>query len=79
MDIVDGVIGLGVFVIVLAIVAMIVSKIAPSVVGTDEISNTTISAIFSSGWSALGLAAVASIVIGAVLILGVVMNLRRSA
>ncbi|AKB78633.1 hypothetical protein MSHOH_2150 [Methanosarcina horonobensis HB-1 = JCM 15518] len=76
-DITDGVIGMGIFVIVLAIVAMIISKIAPNVVGTDDVSNATIATIFSSGWAGLGLAAIGVVVFGAVLILGIVMALRR--
>ncbi|MPM50005.1 hypothetical protein SDC9_96739 [bioreactor metagenome] len=79
MDIIDGVISLSIFVIVLAIVAMIISKIAPNITGSDELSNATIASIFQTGWSALAIASVASVVIGAVLILGVVMNLRGSS
>lgn len=65
--------------IVMGVGAMILAKIIPSVVGSDEKSNATISAIFSTAWDAIGLLPVALIVVAAVVIIGTVMLLANRA
>lgn len=76
MDIANGVMTIGVCAVIMGVVAMILSKIFPSIVGFDEESNTTIAAIKSSTWDAMGLLPVALIVLAAVIIIGVVMYLK---
>lgn len=77
MDISDGVMTIVICATIMGIGAMILSKIFPSIVGSDDTANATIEGIKSSTWSAIGLLPVALIVLAAVCIISVVMYLRR--
>lgn len=63
--------------VTMAVGAMICGKIFPQIQGTDEASNTTIAAMQTTAWDALGLLPVALIIFAAVVIIGVVMCLRN--
>lgn len=58
--------------ITLAIASLIIAQIQPMIVGNDTQSNSSIAAIFSTMWSAIGLLPVALIILAAAVILGAV-------
>lgn len=57
--------------------AMILSKIFPSIIGSDSTANSTIETIKNTTWDALVLLPIALIVFASVVIIGVVMYLRQ--
>jgi len=77
MDISSGVMTIVICATIMGVGAMILSKIFPSIVGSDDTANATIASIKESTWSAIGLLPVALIVLAAVIIIGVVMYLRQ--
>lgn len=77
MDITNGTMTIVICAVVMGVGAMILSKIFPSIVGSDDTANATIATIKSSTWSAVGLLPVALIVVAAVIIIGAVMYLRQ--
>lgn len=57
--------GIGTTAITIVIVALIISKLEPLIEGSSTASNSTIQAVFSTTWSALGLIPIAILVMGA--------------
>ena len=79
MGVMDAVLVVVTGAVVMGVGAMILAKIQPNVVGSDEVSNGKISSIFGTAWDAFGLLPVALIVVAAVVIIGTVMLLSRAA
>ncbi len=79
ISITDAVMGIVVSAVTMGVGAMILSKIFPSITGTDAEANETIATIKSTTWDAMVLLPIALIVFAAVVIIGVVMYLKNSS
>lgn len=73
----DASISLVVAAVTMGVGSMILSKIFPSIVGSDAKANQTIANIQNTTWDAISLLPIALTVFAAVVIIGVVMYLRR--
>jgi hypothetical protein len=77
IGLVDGAISLVIAAVVMGVGMMILGQVFPSIVGNDDASNTSIAAMKTTTWSAMGLLPIGLTVFAAVVIIGIVMYLRQ--
>lgn len=77
VGLVDGAISLVIGAVVMGVGMMILGQVFPNINGADDTSNTTIAAMKSTTWSAMGLLPIGLTVFAAVIIIGIVMYLRQ--
>jgi len=77
IGLVDGAISLVIGAVVMGVGMMILGQVFPNIIGTDDASNASITAMKSTTWSAMGLLPIGLTVFAAVVIIGIVMYLRQ--